>query len=108
MTSGNIAAGAYTDFSGESFDIIINATSASLHDALPPLPPSVFGKTSLAYDMMYSATPTLFLEFAKQHGAQHLADGIGMLVEQAAESFYLWRGIRPTTETIITMLQSEK
>ena len=92
---GNVVAGDFMSFPDENFDIIINATSASLHNALPELPVHIFAADALAYDMMYSHEPTCFLKFAQQNGARHLADGIGMLVEQAAESFFLWRGIRP-------------
>ena len=102
---GRITARAYLALSGESFDIIINATSASLNDALPELPPGIFTHDTLAYDMMYSIEPTRFLNYAAQQGAQQLADGIGMLVEQEAESFYLWRGIRPETQDIIANLK---
>ena len=90
---GNIAAGSFMHFSGAHFDLIINATSASLHDALPELPIDIFAHAVLAYDMMYSHEPTRFLQFAQKNGAHHIADGLGMLVEQAAESFFLWRGI---------------
>jgi len=103
---GELVSGHYMDFSGENFDIIINATSASLHDKLPELPPNIFASDSLAYDMMYSEEPTRFLVFAEQNGANYLADGIGMLVEQAAESFFLWRRIRPQTEPIIAQLKT--
>ena len=106
-THGEIVAGEFMDFSGEQFDIIINATSASLHDALPALPERIFANNSLAYDMMYSLEPTSFLLFAKQNGASHLADGMGMLVEQAAESFFLWRGIRPETKSVIAKLKQQ-
>ncbi len=105
ITYGNIASGDYLDFSDQGFDIIINSTSASLHDKLPPLSPNNFTEESLAYDMMYSNEPTPFLKFAKEQGVRYLADGIGMLVEQAAESFFLWRGIRPETNSIIEILK---
>jgi shikimate dehydrogenase len=101
---GNIAAVDYADLRGEKFDLVINATSASLHGQLPVLPPGIFNSGSMAYDMVYSNRRSIFLEFAQQQGARRLADGIGMLVEQAAESFYLWRGIRPVTEPVIEML----
>ncbi|MBX9636072.1 MAG: shikimate dehydrogenase [Nitrosomonas sp.] len=107
-TYGNIAAGDFMFFTDEHFDIIINATSASLHNTLPELPSSVFTHALLAYDMMYQHEPTPFLKFAQQHGAQQIADGIGMLVEQAAESFFLWREIRPQTESVIIMLKSKR
>ncbi|MDP1559011.1 MAG: shikimate dehydrogenase [Nitrosomonas sp.] len=105
FSQGNIISGNYLDFAGEHFDIIINATSASLNDELPPLPPDIFSEKSLAYDMMYRNELTHFLQFARQQGVKHLADGIGMLVEQAAESFFLWRGIRPETRNVIEMLK---
>ena len=104
---GSIASADYADLAGQKFDFVINATSASLSGELPPLPPSVFAAESLAYDMMYGSGLTPFLQFAQQQGATHLADGIGMLVEQAAESFFLWRGVRPETEPVIEMLRSE-
>ena len=90
----------------EKFDIIINATSASLANKLPPLTPNVFAAQALAYDMMYGKKLTPFLQFAQHCSVSHLIDGVGMLVEQAAESFYLWRGIRPETETVIRMLKN--
>ena len=104
---GSITSGDYANLAGQEFDLVINATSASLNGELPPLPPSVFAAESLAYDMMYGSGLTPFLQFAQQHGAIHLADGIGMLVEQAAESFFLWRGVRPETEPVIEMLRPE-
>lgn len=104
---GQTMAGDYISFSGQCFDIVINATSASLQDALPALPLHIFAHGSLAYDMMYGKEPTRFLKFAQQQGADQLADGLGMLVEQAAESFLLWRGIRPETRSIIAMLKSQ-
>ncbi len=107
LAYGNIVAGDFMRFSNEHFDIIINATSASLHDALPEVPASIFAQATLAYDMMYSHEPTRFLKFAQQNGAHQLSDGIGMLVEQAAESFFLWRGIRPQTKPVIAMLKSQ-
>lgn len=105
-SSGNIIASDYTGLRGEQFDLVINATSASLNGELPPLPAGIFADESLAYDMMYGSGYTPFLQFAKLQGAARLADGIGMLVEQAAESFFLWRGIRPRTDRVIEMLRS--
>lgn len=107
ISYGNIVAGNFVRFSNEQFDIIINATSASLQDALPELSASVFAHATLAYDMMYGHEPTRFLKFAQLNGVCQLADGIGMLVEQAAESFFLWRGIRPQTKPVIAMLKSQ-
>lgn len=103
---GNVVAGDFMRFSGDQFDIIINATSASLHDALPELPIGIFAQATLAYDMMYSREPTRFLKFAQLHGTRQIADGIGMLVEQAAESFFVWRNVRPQTKPVIAMLKS--
>lgn len=89
-----------------SFDVIINATSASLADDVPPIPATVFGTTSFAYDMMYGAAPTAFMRFAAQHGAA-VRDGLGMLVEQAAESFFIWRGVRPDTAAVFSALRAQ-
>lgn len=105
-TYGTVTSGDFMHFSGEKFDIVINATSASLHDERPDLPDDIFAQTILAYDMMYGREPTHFLKFAQQNGARQISDGIGMLVEQAAESFYLWRNIRPETKPVIAMLKT--
>ena len=86
------------------FDLVINATAASLAGELPPLSPRVFTADTLAYDMMYGRD-TPFLAFARAHGAA-TADGLGMLVEQAAEAFYLWRGVRPDTAPVIASLRA--
>jgi shikimate dehydrogenase len=86
------------------FDVVINATAASLAGELPPLSPRIFGADTLAYDMMYGRD-TPFLDFARAHGAV-TADGLGMLVEQAAEAFYLWRGVRPDTAPVIASLRA--
>jgi len=85
------------------FDLVINATAASLAGELPPLSPRIFAAGTLAYDMMYGRD-TPFLAFARSHGAA-TADGLGMLVEQAAEAFALWRGVRPDTAPVIASLR---
>lgn len=90
----------------DGFDIVINATSASLADEVPPVAPSVFGAGTLAYDMMYGKEPTAFLRFAAQHGAA-TRDGLGMLVEQAAESFFVWRSVRPRTDEVFAELRGK-
>ena len=102
----DIRASAYDALSGGQFDIVINATSASLAGALPPLPQGIFATGSLAYDVMYGAGATPFLEWARGQGASLTADGLGMLIEQAAESFLVWRGIRPYTATVFASLLS--
>jgi shikimate dehydrogenase len=91
------------DISNQTFDVIINATSAGLTDSELPLPSNIFTLNTLAYDMMYGRE-TPFMKFAREHGAQ-VADGLGMLVEQAAEAFYLWRGVRPDTAPVIAALR---
>jgi len=88
------------------FDLIINATAASLAGELPPLSPRIVATHTLAYDMMYGRD-TPFLGFARAHGAA-TADGLGMLVEQAAEAFYLWRGVRPDTAPVIAALRQDR
>ena len=91
----------------QPFDLIINATSASLGGELPIVSSQIFKPNSLAYDMMYGKFLTPFLVWAQQHGAQ-TADGVGMLVEQAAEAFYLWRGVRPVTDSVIAALRADQ
>lgn len=105
LFGGKIAAVAYAALAGDRFDIVINATAASLKGELPPLPERLFNTDALAYDMMYgSETP--FMAWARQHGAAQIADGLGMLVEQAAESFFLWRGVRPDSAPVIRLLRN--
>ncbi|HFD4039738.1 TPA: shikimate dehydrogenase [Vibrio parahaemolyticus] len=89
----------------EEFDVIINSTSASLSGELPALSSSVFTANSTSYDMMYGKGDTTFNQWAKQHGAAHAYDGLGMLVGQAAESFMLWRGLRPGAKQILRELR---
>lgn len=103
--SGNIRASTFTALSGEKFDLVINGTSASLHGDLPPLPAGILAQDALAYDMMYAAEPTVFLRWAATQGAI-LRDGLGMLVEQAAESFFLWRNVRPSTMPVLTDMRA--
>jgi shikimate dehydrogenase len=91
--------------SADVFDIVINATSASLTQEMPTMPAVCFANGSLAYDMMYGSQPSPFLRFAADLGAAPV-DGLGMLVEQAAESFFLWRGVVPQTRPVIAWLKS--
>ena len=86
------------------FDVVINATSASMHGELPPVHTNVFAAGCLAYELAYGKGMTPFLKLAQRAGAQRVADGVGMLVEQAAEAFVFWRGVRPETSAMITEL----
>ncbi len=96
--------GGYAELAGESFDVVINATSAGLSNETLPLPHGLFAPGALAYDMVYGKGLTPFLRQAQQAGVTALADGVGMLVEQAAEAFVWWRGVRPTTAAVIRSL----
>ena len=130
---GRITVLSYADLDGKTFDCIINATSSGLSDELPPLPrnnqipPSppfskggilaspfekgglrgIFAPGALAYDMMYGRE-TPFMKFAREQGAAVVADGLGMLVEQAAEAFFIWRGVRPDTAPVIAALRKQE
>jgi shikimate dehydrogenase len=95
----------YSGLANSEFDMVINATSAGLSGEMPQLPANVFSRGALAYDMVYGRD-TPFLAYARQHGARAV-DGLGMLVEQAAESFSIWRGVRPQTAPVIALLRSE-
>ena len=95
----------YPELTGEQFDLVINATSAGLSDGELPLPPGLFSSHSLAYDMVYGRE-TLFMRHARSNGASRVSDGLGMLVEQAAESFFLWRGVRPSTFPVLSALRA--
>jgi len=101
---GTLVTGGYPDLAGEKFDIVLNATSASLRGELPPVPSSAFARESLAYDLVYGKGLTPFLRLARDAGAGRLADGVGMLVEQAAEAFVWWRGVRPETRPMIEQI----
>jgi shikimate dehydrogenase len=90
-----------------NFDLIINATSASLQSEVPPIPISVFAGACLAYDMMYADVQTSFNRYAEQCGAS-TRDGLGMLIEQAAEAFFIWRGIRPDTTPVFAHFRSKE
>ena len=94
----------YEELQGETFDIVINATSASLSGELPPLPADVLNGAQLAYELAYGKGLTPFLRLAREQGVPNLADGVGMLVEQAAEAFAWWRGVRPETRAVINQL----
>lgn len=103
---GNIKTTGFNDLAGQQFDLVINGTAASLKGEVPPLPETIFTKNALAYDMMYGAKPTPFMAWAKNHSAAKQVDGLGMLVEQAGESFYIWLGKRPDTGPVISRLRA--
>ncbi len=101
LTAQNFAA-----LTGRPFDIVINATSASLaSDDVPPIAPSVLTGHTCCYDMMYGAEPTPFLRWSRNNGTGDAVDGLGMLVEQAAESFHVWRGVRPRTGPVLAAVR---
>ena len=100
-----LTASGYAQLAGCTFDLVIDATSAGLAASVPPLPAGVFAAGSLAYAMVYGPAAAAFLDFARAQGAARVADGLGMLVEQAAESFFVWRGVRPDVAPVIEMLR---
>ena len=108
-TGSGVAAGILSacalDALDAPFDIVINATAASLTDAVPVVSPAIFGRHTLAYDMMYASAPTAFMRLAAVHGAA-IRDGLGMLVEQAAEAFFVWRGVRPQTADVLAQMRA--
>jgi shikimate dehydrogenase len=95
----------YADLAGQSYDLIINGTAASLQGEVPPLPDGVLAPGGWCYDMMYSAGVTAFGRWAQQQGAAKVLDGLGMLVEQAAESFHIWRAVRPDTRALVAEIR---
>lgn len=105
---GPISGCGFADLAGEHFDVILNATSASLSDALPPLPEGLLSAGGCCYDLAYGNEPTAFVRWGRQQQAALSLDGLGMLVEQAAEAFYLWRGVRPVSHPVIELLNAER
>lgn len=105
---GDLSACGYNELAGSSFDIVINGTSASLQGEVPPLPEGLINNNTHCYDLMYSATDTPFVTWAKSYDAKMAVDGSGMLIEQAAESFFIWRGIRPETGSVIRLFRTLK
>jgi shikimate dehydrogenase len=100
----NLHAAGYRDVAEQRFDVVVNATSASLKGELPPIAPGVFAEDALAYELVYGKGLTPFLRLARNAGVSRHADGVGMLVEQAAEAFVWWRGVRPQTRAVIASL----
>lgn len=98
---GKIISGGYADLGPGIYDVVINATSASLRGELPPISEAVFAQAGLAYELCYAKGLTPFLQLARKAGVDRLKDGVGMLVEQAAEAFAWWRGVRPDTQAMI-------
>lgn len=103
---GRVQACGFDQVPAEAFDLIINGTSASLQGELPPVPAATVGAQTACYDMMYAAEPTPFCRWATELGAARVIDGLGMLVEQAAESFRIWRGVQPQTAPVINALRA--
>ncbi len=103
---GDVRALEFPNLAGEAVDIIINATAASLANDVPPLPEKLASNQAVCYDMMYADQDTPFMAWARQNGAGLVTDGLGMLVEQAAEAFFKWRGIRPETAEILQILRA--
>src|SRR5690606_9598821 len=121
VASGAVASGAAASAAGATtldaggleaaggsaaWDLVINATASGLSDAAPDLPSGIYAPSALAYDMVYGARPTAFMAQAAAQGAR-TADGLGMLVAQAAESFHIWRGILPDTAPVLAALRAE-
>jgi len=98
----------YAGLASRQFDLIINATSASLSGELPPLPNDLLAENGCCYDLAYGNRPTAFVQWGLARQARQSLDGLGMLVEQAAEAFALWRGIRPDTAPVIDLLNRER
>ena len=105
-TIGDIVPSAYQDLDSDPFDLIINGTSAGLTQQLPPVPERALGADTICYDMTYSISQaTHFVQWARDKGAAHAMDGLGMLVEQAAESFFIWQSVRADTTAVIKALR---
>jgi shikimate dehydrogenase len=102
---GDVSAGAYEALAGREFDIIINASSAGLSGEAPPLNAAVLTERSCCYDLLYGAAPTPFMRWAAHHAAWAVSDGLGMLVEQAAEAFFVWHAARPETGPVVQQLR---
>jgi shikimate dehydrogenase len=103
---GNVSGCGLDALAGRRFDLIVNGTSAGLGGGVPAIPDDCLAPGGWIYDMLYADEPTPFQRWGAEHGADRALDGLGMLVEQAAESFYLWRGLRPQTDQVIAMLRS--
>lgn len=105
QTWGEVSGCGYVDLGTQAFDLIINGTSMGLDGQMPALPDNILRSGGAAYDMAYGSEPTVFMQWGQTHGAAAAADGLGMLVEQAAESFYIWRGQRPVSQPVLGALR---
>jgi shikimate dehydrogenase len=104
-TLGPVSGCGLDALAGERFDLIVNGTSAGLGGEVPAIPDDCLAPSGWTYDMLYGDQPTPFCRWGARHGAAGVLDGLGMLVEQAAESFFLWRGVRPDTGPVIALLR---
>jgi shikimate dehydrogenase len=102
----DVEACGYAALAGRRYQLIINCTSAGLAGAVPPLPNGILADRAACYDLVYGDGPTPFCRWARDRGARRVSDGLGMLVEQAAESFFLWRGVRPATLPVLATLRT--
>ncbi len=103
---GPVSGCGFAELAGRRFDLILNATAAGLNDVAPPVPDGLLAAEGWCYDLMYGREPTAFVRWGHEQGAARSLDGLGMLVEQAAESFHLWRGVWPETQPVIAALRS--
>jgi shikimate dehydrogenase len=104
---GSVFGCSFNELAGRHFELIIHATAAGLNEQMPPLPDDLLAPAGCCYDLMYGDKPTAFVRWGREHGAAQALDGLGMLVEQAAEAFYLWRGVRPETLPVIAQLRGQ-
>jgi shikimate dehydrogenase len=104
---GEIEGCGLQQISGKHYDLVINGTAAGIDDSLPPLPDDILALGAVTYDLMYArGEPTAFVRWGRSHGARLALDGLGMLVEQAAESFYIWRSVKPEPQPVLALLRS--
>jgi shikimate dehydrogenase len=108
LGKGHVTGCGFDDLENRQFDLILNATSASLSGQLPPLPTGLLAASGNCYDLAYGNEPTAFVRWGLENHAAKSLDGLGMLVEQAAEAFFIWRGVRPKTRPVIELLNSER
>lgn len=108
QTIAPVAGCGFAELARQQFDLILNATSASLSSELPPLPDALLAENGVCYDLAYGNEPTPFVRWGRDQHAIKSLDGLGMLVEQAAEAFFIWRSVRPETQAVIALLNSER